>query len=194
MAAPNRPSPRNARHPRISRASEPVGDWIWVNPRMAMGTAALTAARGWPLRCASPSSGAYPIKPITLAPRIKPCAITTRSAPASSPTLISKRNSAARKTKVKSASAKSALILVLLRFKNGPLGGRNNRALDCRPGRYGRVFGRRRPPSVIARLSPFALADAPHVNLCPGVRISSRNMVLQKHPLRQGGSHAKANP
>lgn len=50
------------------------------------------------------------------------------------------------------------------------------------------------PPSAIARLSPFALADAPLENLCPGIRLSSRNMVLQKHPLRQGGSHAKANP
>lgn len=92
--------------------------------RCAMGTAVLTTARGRPLRCASPSSGAYPIKPSTLAPRIKPCASTTRSAPASSPTLTSKRNSAARKAKVKSASARSALILGLLRFKDGPLGGR----------------------------------------------------------------------
>lgn len=47
------------------------------------------------------------------------------------PTLMSNRNSAARKTKAKSASAKSALILGLLRFKDSPLGGRNSRVLDC---------------------------------------------------------------
>ena len=28
-----------------------------------------------------------------------------------------------------------------------------------------------------------ALADGPHANLCPGIRITFRNMVLQKHPL-----------
>ena len=44
---------------------------------MAMGAAAvLTDAGEWPLRCANPSNGAYPIKPSTLAPRMKPCATT----------------------------------------------------------------------------------------------------------------------
>lgn len=48
-------------------------------------------------------------------------------------------------------------------------------------------------PSAIERPALFALADMPLENLCPWIQMASRNMVLQKHPLRQGGSYAKAN-